>query len=130
TMKITRRQLLMATGLTGGLSLAGQRRPAAPQKLPGSPSHPTALLPPQLTAQLGHNGTVYSAVFSPDARFVLTASYDNTARLWETATGKEIRKFEGHSDAVHSAVFTPDARFVLTASLDSTARLWETMTGK
>ena len=65
-----------------------------------------------------------SAVFSPDGSTILTSSDDNTARLWETATGRELRRFEGHGGAVFSAVFSPNGRFALTASEDKTAHLW------
>ena len=41
---------------------------------------------------------VYSAVFSPDGRRVLTASADNTARLWESESGKLLATFQGHTD--------------------------------
>jgi WD40 repeat protein len=85
---------------------------------------------PVLMAQLGHGHGVMCTVFSADGTQVLTGSYDKTARLWETATGKEIRRFEGHSATVLSAVFSPDGRQVLTGSGDGTARLWETATGK
>ena len=58
------------------------------------------------------------------------ANRDKTARLWETASGREVRRFEGHSDAVTSARYSPDGSRVLTSSLDKTARLWETTTGQ
>ena len=38
---------------------------------------------------IGHRSIVSSAAFSPDARQIVTASYDNTARLWNAATGIE-----------------------------------------
>ncbi len=81
-------------------------------------------------AQLGHAVFLNSVCFSPDGRFVLTGSNDTTARLWETATGKEIRRFEGHAYGVNSVCFSPDSRYVLTGSSDHTARLWNTATGK
>ena len=56
---------------------------------------------------------------------MLTASVDNTARLWEAESGKLLATFQGHTDTVSSAVFSPDGRRVLTASEDNTARLWE-----
>ncbi len=78
----------------------------------------------------GHEGPVFSAVFSPDGQTVLTASYDSTARLWDAATGQEKAVLRGHERPVVSAVFSPDGQTVLTASYDSTARLWDAATGK
>jgi len=88
--------------------------------------------PPQarLVAQLGHAYEVTSVAFSPDGREVLTGSKDMTARLWETASGNEIRRFEGHTDHVTSVAFSPDGREVLTGSRDKSARLWDAATGQ
>src|SRR4051812_10029470 len=72
----------------------------------------------RLESQLVHGAAVRSAVFSPDGRTVLTTAGSPTARLWETATGREVRRFEGHEGMVASAVFSSDGRTVLTASWD------------
>ena len=71
-----------------------------------------------------------SAGFSPDGKFVVTASWDGTARLWETASGKAIGEPLRHEREVANARFSPDGKFVVTASGDRTARLWETASGK
>ena len=47
---------------------------------------------------LRHDDGVLSAAFSPDGRFVVTASMDGTARLWEAATGKAIGEPLRHDD--------------------------------
>ena len=60
----------------------------------------------------------------------VTASEDDTARLWEAETGKTIASSEGHMGSVLSAAFSPDGRRVVTASYDNTARLWEVESGK
>jgi WD40 repeat protein len=85
-----------------------------------------------LVPQLGHQGWIAAAAFSPDGRYVLTGSWDRTARLWEIATGKELRRFEGHTSAVLSVAFSSDGRYVLTGSGlgDYSVRLWDTKTGK
>ncbi len=85
---------------------------------------------PQALALAGHTGEVYSAAFSPDGTRVVTASDDQTARLWDAATGKALATLEGHTAGVRSAAFSPDGTRVVTASDDQTARLWDAATGK
>jgi WD40 repeat protein len=77
----------------------------------------------------GHENDVTSAVFSPDGTRILTASRDNTARLWDAATGAERVVLSGHEETVWSAVFSPDGTRILTASRDNTTRLWDAATG-
>jgi WD40 repeat protein len=55
---------------------------------------------------------------------ILTASDDNTARLWDR-DGKPLATLQGHTGAVNSAAFAPDGGRILTASDDNTARLWD-----
>ena len=72
---------------------------------------------------------IYSVAFSPDGARVLTGSRDRTARLWEAATGVEIRAFKGHVDWVWSIAFSPDGTRVLTAD-GKIARLWDALTSR
>jgi WD40 repeat protein len=68
---------------------------------------------------------VTSAAFSPDGSRIVTASDDNTARIWDAATAKEIAVLRGHGNAVWSAKFSPDGSRIVTASGDKTARIWD-----
>jgi WD40 repeat protein len=72
----------------------------------------------------GHEKKVFSASFSPDGRSVVTASDDNTARVWRTDGSGEPVVLRGHEGRVVSASFSPDGRSVVTASGDNTARVW------
>jgi WD40 repeat protein len=78
---------------------------------------------------VGHGGPVDSTAFSSDGRWVVTASADWTARLWDAATVALRATLEGHTDRVLSAAFNSDGRQVVTASADRTARLWDAATG-
>jgi WD40 repeat protein len=66
----------------------------------------------------------------PDGKQVLTGSDDQTARLWDAATGKELRAFLGHCEAVKCVRFSPDGRKALTGSYDSTVRNWDCASGR
>jgi len=74
---------------------------------------------------------VFSVAFSPDGSQMMTGSGDKTAILWDTATGKQIHKFEGHADQVRTVLFRPrNDQHVLTTSNDVTAILWDKDTGQ
>src|SRR5262249_3016334 len=60
----------------------------------------------QLVAFRGHSGALHSALFGTDGRFVVTASDDQTARVWDAATGKEVHLLR-HKASVQFAVMTP-----------------------
>ena len=79
---------------------------------------------------LGHTGLIWVVNFSPDGRFIVTASNDATARLWDVQTGKEIRQFAPPVRIVNAAEFSPDGRYLLTGSPGTVARLWDVQSGK
>jgi TPR repeat protein len=60
---------------------------------------------------------------------VVTTSWDNTARLWDVATGASLAVLQGHAQMVTSTVFSSDGARVVTASWDNTARVWDAKTG-
>ena len=63
--------------------------------------------------------------FSPDATRLASGSSDGTVRLWDAATGDEVRRFEGHTDWVSSVAFSPDGTRLASGSDDRTVRLWD-----
>ncbi|MEB3309947.1 MAG: ATP-binding protein [Snowella sp.] len=60
---------------------------------------------------------------SPNRQWIITASSDGTARIWEV-TGQQRAFLKGHEGAITSVRWSPNGAYVLTASADGTARLW------
>jgi WD40 repeat protein/serine/threonine protein kinase len=72
----------------------------------------------------GHTRDINSAALSPDGSLALTASWDNTVRLWNTSTGALVRKYDVQASNA-TVVFLPDGRRFVTGSSDAVVRLWD-----
>jgi WD40 repeat protein len=75
-------------------------------------------------------GMMTSCAFSPDSRWLVAASMDRLARVWEAGTGEPGAVLRGHEAGVLDAHFSPDGRRLVTTSEDSTARVWDAATGR
>ena len=78
----------------------------------------------------GHQSVVSSCAISYDGKFIVSGSYDNTLKLWDVKTKKEIKSFKGHKDRVTSCAISYDGKFIVSGSNDKTLKLWDTKTGK
>ncbi len=59
----------------------------------------------------------------------IPATGDATLRLWDLATGRELKTIECHSPSVASVAFSPDGRTLISGGYDCNVYLWETATG-
>ncbi len=79
----------------------------------------------------GHTADLWNADFSPDGKYLVTSSSDKTARLWDVATGKNIRVFSDSSSGLEWVAFSPDGKHILTADgRGDVARLWDVASGQ
>lgn len=82
----------------------------------------------------GHSAPVTTMAFSPDSRFLVTASNDWTARIYAMEPGQgnagPLVTLAGHEGSITSAIFSPDGNLILTLARDKTARLWERHSGR
>jgi WD40 repeat protein len=66
--------------------------------------------------------------FSPDGK-LLVCGGEEAMRLYEAATGKEVRRFERHAGFVHALAFSPDGKTLASAE-EYTVSLWDVATGR
>ncbi len=67
---------------------------------------------------------VEDVAFSPDGKFLTSASADSRIRVWDAHTWRSLYTLLGHSSAVWSAAFSPDSQWLVSASADDTLRVW------
>ena len=83
--------------------------------------------PPWRRTLGGHAKGVRAVAFSPDSERIVTASWDQTASVWDTATGERLFSLTGHTGGVLAAAYgrNPAGQTRLaTASADKTALIW------
>ncbi|MCE9608259.1 MAG: pre-peptidase C-terminal domain-containing protein [Planctomycetia bacterium] len=82
----------------------------------------------------GHRDSLYAVALAADGRTLATASYDQTIKLWDVAsgnaaTGKETKTFVGHNGAVFDLSFNPAGTILASCGADRTVKLWDVKTG-
>jgi WD40 repeat protein len=75
------------------------------------------------TARLRHQAN--SLAFAPDGKTFATAGNDHLVRLWDVATGKELRRYTGHNTLVMSVAFASDGNTLVSADRMGMIRVWE-----
>lgn len=66
---------------------------------------------------------------SKDGSMVLTAAYDKSARVWDTASGKCLAVLASSAQVVRCAV-SPSGRLAATATQDHSIQIWELPSGR
>jgi len=89
----------------------------------------------------GHTNRVAKVAFSGDGKKAFTVSgwktgkdklelgEDNTVRLWDVATGKELKSFKGSAKPLESLALSPDGKYVAAGGVDGKVRVWNVASG-
>jgi len=97
--------------------------PAVEEALRTAASHESTVL-------VGHTAAAEWACFSPDENKIISTSYDNTIKIWDTKTGLCEKTFTGHTGWVWAAFFCPDGKTIISSSMDEKIKIWDIETQK
>src|SRR5512142_3058903 len=98
--------LILLTALFSAVALCGTAYPAHADDTP------------DMFTQMGHSAPVHSVAYSHDGTRVLSGSGDNTMKLWDAASGREMITFSGHTSEIESVAFSPDDSQVVSCGID------------
>jgi WD40 repeat protein len=73
---------------------------------------------------------ISTAAFSPDGIYVISGDFGGDLKLWDTTTGKLVRKISADEHGyIQSVIFSPDGTRVLSGHSDGNVKLWDAATG-
>ncbi|KAG8788918.1 hypothetical protein FRC16_001289 [Serendipita sp. 398] len=78
----------------------------------------------------GHSREIFGVSYSPDGRYIASASRDQTIRIWDAESGVTVGEpLKGHTDSVNCIAYSPDGHHIASGSDDRTIRIWDAITG-
>jgi WD40 repeat protein len=83
------------------------------------------------TMRLWHGGYRYPLAYAPDGKAIAACEWGEFIRLWDTSTGKEIRRFRPAKGGIDVFAFSPDGKMLVSGDFSSPElRVWSVTTGK
>ncbi|NIM15197.1 MAG: TIR domain-containing protein [Candidatus Aminicenantes bacterium] len=84
---------------------------------------------PLLRTLEGHSRSVNAVAITPDGQAAVSASSDNTLKVWDLTSGTLRHSLEDHIGPVKAVAITPDGQAAVSASSDKTLKVWDLKSG-
>lgn len=78
----------------------------------------------------GHSASINSIAWSPDAKYMITGSNDNTIIVWDLKLGLMLNKLTGHSGSITALAWSQNGNYILSGSDNGEIILWWLKEGK
>jgi len=75
----------------------------------------------------GHSEFVNAVAWSPNGRYIASASWDHTVQVWDVNTRALLFSYE-HNDIVDALAWSPDGHYIASGSWDNTVQVWDVNT--
>jgi eukaryotic-like serine/threonine-protein kinase len=124
---------IAASGGAGGWYLLSQRfshaAPPVVSSNTGSAATQTTINNQKGLIFTGHLASVNAVAWSPDGKFIASASDDTFVQIFESATGTRRIIYKGHTEEVAAVAWSPDGQFIASAGQDQTVQIWNAASG-
>jgi WD40 repeat protein len=90
---------------------------------------PAPVIKPELVLQTGHTLKVNCVVFGPDGRWLASGGADNSIKIWDVSSARELRPLAGHTGWVKALAVSRDGKWLASGSNDRSVRVWDVVFG-
>ncbi len=108
----------------------GVKKTEAPSRDNTKPPAVSPTEQPELVLQTGHASKVDAICFDPAGRLLASGGSDNTIKIWDVGSGRELRTLRGHGAGVAALSFSGDGALLVSGGNDRTVRVWEVAAGR
>jgi WD40 repeat protein len=85
---------------------------------------------PQIVVQTGHPiKTVRGIAFSADGKLLASSGFEGSVKIWDVATGLEVRTITGPQYALEDLTFSPDNKTLAASTSGDSIKFWDVATG-
>jgi WD40 repeat protein len=86
----------------------------------------------EIRSFIGHTdqSLIHSINFNSEGDKFITSGGDGTIRVWDMASGLQVKRIRAHAGGAYSAKFDPSEKYIISGGDDFLVKLWDARTGE